>query len=398
MNYHIIIQDKFFDCYIEDFYRIGQEKNNIILVRGNKGGSEVFKTSHDVEYLGPDNYEVLKNRLSILCSSDKLFISWYDLSIGRIISKLNIPCPIYVYLLGGEFYGEPQFYHEKWLLDPMTKKIYFHNTLYKNIFCKHKVWRSYRYISDFISYCNIMTKVKRDYIDKDKSLSKIDYIILTEHSDKEVDFVKSLYPSCHAKHLPGVFDQNFELAKKQELKSPSKDMLKIIFGHSADPTGNHIDGLNYIRTKLSIEYNLEVYSFLSYGDSNCRTWVLDYIKKNNINWFHPILEFLSRSKFVDFVNSMDILMMYHNRQQAEGNIMTALVLGKPVFIKPSNPQYDMLKRMGVKPVYDVTKMHMINLFDAIKTAQYYRNDTICRIEKEYSEAVRLKHLKNLIQS
>ena len=105
---------------------------------------------------------------------------------------------------------------------------------------------------------------------------------------------------------------------------------------------------------------------------------------------------MDKNAFVKFMNGMDVVMMFHNRQQAEGNIMTALALGKPVFMKPMNPQYDMLKRMGVKSVYDVREMHKVNLREAITLAQAHRAETMAAIEAEYSDAARLAHLKVLL--
>lgn len=397
MNYHIIVQEKFFECYIEDIYRLGEEANNVIWVRGNEGdGGKAFHTTHPVEYLGPENLEVYREKLSCLKKDDKLFISWYNLTMGRIISRCDIPCPIYVYLLGGEFYNEPEWIQASWLFEPMTRKKYFDTYLYSWCFPPHKPWRWYRYLSDYMRYRAVMNKAKAEYEEKNQTLACVDYIVLTEHSGPEIEFVKLLYPACHAKHLPGVFDQNFELAEQHSMRSvPAGDEpIKILFGHSGDPTGNQLDGLHYIKNKLK-EAN-DVYTFLSYGDENCRKWTAEYGQREFGNHFHAITNFMTRPEFVDCLNEMDVLMMYHNRQQAEGNIMTSLVLGKPVFIKPENPQYGMLKRMGVKPVYDVHEMHKVDLREAIRFAQANRADTIQRIAAEYSMQTRLKHVKNLI--
>ena len=52
--------------------------------------------------------------------------------------------------------------------------------------------------------------------------------------------------------------------------------------------------------------------------------------------FYPIVDFMTRADYLDFLMDKDAVVMFHNRPQAVGNIMTALVLGKPVFIKKSN--------------------------------------------------------------
>ncbi len=396
MNYHVIIQDKFFTTYIEDIYRLHEEKNNVIWIRGNKGDSPYFSTTHEVQYIGTDP-EYIKNLLKVLNKEDKLIIAWYDLYIGRVVMASQIPCPIYVYLLGADFYGEPEWWHEKWLFDPKTKKRFYQEYYYPIFLRKHRLSRIGKYIDDYKRYKALKQKIKQDHEDKNRSLSYVDYIVLTEHSGPEIEFVKQLYPACHAQHVPGVFDQNFDIAKNLEMKPvPDRSKpIKILFGNSSDPTGNHIDAFDYIVKNLKCDY--EVYSFLSYGDKRCQQWAIEYGKKVLGDKFHPVVDFMDKVSFVKFMNEMDVIMMYHNRQQAEGNIMTSLVLGKPVFMKPANPQYGMLKRMGVEPVYDVREMHTIDLKEAIRCAQQHRTDTIKRVGDEYSMETRLKHLEKIIK-
>ena len=209
--------------------------------------------------------------------------------------------------------------------------------------------------------------------------------------------VKRLYPGCEAKHVVGTFDQNFDLAKTQPLLPVPEEgkPLKILFGNSSDPNGNHLDAFRYLKNKVKGPY--EVYTFLSYGDSEAKGWALESGRKLFGDAFHPVTEYMDKVAFVRFMQGMDVVMMFHNRQQAEGNIMTALTLGKPVFMKPMNPQYDMLKRMGVKPVYDVQEMHKADLRASIREAQSLREETMAAIDAEYSDASRLAHLKELLK-
>ena len=396
MNFHIIIQDKFFVTYIEDIYRLKEEKNNVIWIRGEKGDSPYFSTSHEVQYIGKDPV-FIKELLKILKKEDKLIIAWYDLFIGRIVMESNIPCPIYVYLLGSDFYGDPDWWHEKWFLDKKTLRRVKKEYYYPIFLRKHRPSRFYKYIDDFKRYRALRKKIKQDYVDKNKSLSYIDYIVITKHSEKEVEFVKKLYPACHAAHVPGCFDQNFDIAKNVPLNSipDGTKPIKILLGNSSDPSGNHIDAFDYIAKNIKGEY--EVYSLLSYGDKKCKEWAIKYGNKILGDKFHPVVDFMDKETFVKYVNSMDVVMMFHNRQQGEGNVMISLVLGKPVFMKPGNPQYGMLKSMGVKSVYDVREMHTIDLVKAIKDAQQNREETMKRIGDEYSMESRLKQLEKILK-
>ena len=348
MNYHIITQEKFFNTYIEDIYRLGLQDENVIWVRGTEGKNDFFQTDRPVEYIG-DHFGHFVEKLKTLQPEDRLFVSWYDPKIGWAILRSKIKNPVYVYLMGAEFYSDPYWWHAEWLFDPLTKRKVKRSRLYPRFFPKGKPWLWYR----GIHWWKFKREEKLFYQLKLETIRRIDYIVITEHSGPEVALVKRLYPGCEAKHVVGTFDQNFDLAKTQPLLPVPEEgkPLKILFGNSSDPNGNHLDAFRYLKNKVKGPY--EVYTFLSYGDSEAKGWALESGRKLFGDAFHPVTEYMDKVAFVRFMQGMDVVMMFHNRQQAEGNIMTALTLGKPVFMKPMNPQYDMLKRMGVKPVYDV---------------------------------------------
>jgi hypothetical protein len=139
-----------------------------------------------------------------------------------------------------------------------------------------------------------------------------------------------------------------------------------------------------------------VYSVLSYGDFNGKKWAVECGTKLFKEHFHPILDYMDRQSYLDLVNSMDIVVMYHNRQQAVGNIMTALVLGKPVFMKSENVVYKMLKDLGVSSVYDIRMITARPLNEYIIEAKEERKETIELIKNGFSMELRLKYLKELL--
>ena len=393
MNYHIITQEKFFNTYIEDIYRLGLQDENVIWVRGMEGKNDFFQTDRPVEYIGND-FDHYVERLKTLRPEDRLFVSWYDPKIGWAILRSGIKNPVYVYLMGAEFYSDPYWWHAEWLFDPLTKRKVKRARLYPRFFPKGKPWLWYR----GIHWWKFKREEKHFYQLKLETIRRIDYIVITEHSGPEVALVKRLYPGCAAKHVVGTFDQNFDLAKDQPLLPVPEEgkPLKILFGNSSDPNGNHLDAFRYLKHKVKGPY--EVYTFLSYGDPEAKEWALESGRKLFGDAFHPVTEYMDKSAFVRFMQEMDVVMMFHNRQQAEGNIMTALTLGKPVFMKPMNPQYDMLKRMGVQPVHDVREMHKVDLRASIREAQALREETMAAIDAEYSDASRLAHLKELLKA
>lgn len=390
MNYHIIIQDKFFNDYIEDIYRIHEEHNNVILVRGEKGGSSFFRTERPVEYIGKNPREI-SERLRRINPDDHIIVAWYDLFIGEIICKLNIPNKLFVYPLGADFYGEPEWWHDKWVYDPMTYRKYMRNEMYPRFFSK-RPWRWYRGYRWYV----FKREMKKQYLQKLETIKRIDFLIIPEHSLKSYEFVKSIYPSLRAERVCGTFNQNVNKAINYGLKPVPKEEepMKILLGNSSDPTGNHLDAIRFLANRL--DQNSEIFCLLSYGDPKSRDWTIEYGRKVFGKRFHPILDYMQRDEFVSFVQSMDIVIMYHNRSQAAGNVMTAITLGKPVFMKPNSTLFSNIHDIGVSSVYSVRQIGRCDLRETIKDAQSNRQHNVSLIESEYSDETRLKHLKALL--
>ena len=78
--------------------------------------------------------------------------------------------------------------------------------------------------------------------------------------------------------------------------------------------------------------------------------------------------------------------MYHNRQQAFGNICTCLSLGKPVFIKNNNSVKGYVDAMGIK-IYNAEFFSKVNLLNVINEANssiskmYYIHQKLIKVIK-----------------
>ena len=89
--------------------------------------------------------------------------------------------------------------------------------------------------------------------------------------------------------------------------------------------------------------------------------------------------------------------MFHNRSQAWGNIVIALTLGKPVFIKRKNPLWDFIHELGVV-CYDAEKIGEYNLLQILKLENSKRQENLSKLRLHLSKEKRLKDLKNLLRN
>ena len=298
MNYHIIKQDKFFNRYIEDVYELGLESNNTFWVRGEEGEKPYLTSTREKVYLGNERAYIV-DVLKTIQKEDKLFVSPYDTYIADIIIEANVPCKVYVNMMGYEFYAEPWECHANWLYDRIThhefEKIGALRTLRYNI-PKRNLFKH------IIRYLKLPFRRHNLILAKNKTIARIDYISCEK---EELSLLKKYYPSLRAELFPTVFCQNFDEASLLPSKCFDDGVYRILVGNSGDPTNNHADAYKYLSNlKLSDDHSMEVYSFLSYGDERGKNWAMqygwEYLGKN----FHPITDFMPISDFLSFMSNI----------------------------------------------------------------------------------------------
>lgn len=395
MNYHIITQDKFFDQYIEDIYSLHAENNNVFWVRGNKGDNNYLKTTRHIEYLGTNKSYVV-GKLQELNIDDKLFISCFDTWIGELVLFSGIQCQVYAYVMGGEFYSEPHSWHAAWLYDKMTyRQMQLHGIFPYIKWTRRNPLHWGRMFDDITRLREFRQNAKEEYRHKETLLQRLNYIVLPKQSKAEYEFIKKLYPSIQAEIAFGTFDQNYDAAILLPPKTKKNNYYNVLLGNSSDPSNNHIEGLKWI--KKNIKGNCEVYCVLSYGDEIGKRLAIQEGGLLFGEHFHPITSFMARKEYLLFLIDMDIVIMNHNRQQAVGNIITSIVLGKPVILKSRNVVYQILKSEHLSSVFTFEDCESVGVDSIMQIACADLAQNRIKISNMFSEAVRLDLLKHLIK-
>jgi len=132
-------------------------------------------------------------------------------------------------------------------------------------------------------------------------------------------YYSCLYPS----NLYNNYSLNYELIGRK------KTYIQI--GNSADPSNNHFEVLNKLYKYKYLD--IEIICPLSYGDKNYARQVVEFGNEKFGHKFIPINNFLPFDKYLDLLAKVDVAIFNHNRQQALGNIITLLGLGKKVYIR-----------------------------------------------------------------
>lgn len=156
------------------------------------------------------------------------------------------------------------------------------------------------------------------------------------------------------------------------------DYQKLWLGNSATDTNNHFDAIDF----LSKHYSGEVFIPLSYGDLDYGKRVQAYAKARLGNRFTAVTDFMSLNEYHMKMNSCGIVWMNHIRQQAGGNILAALYMGKAVIMNEENNLYKTLKEWGVKLMHQES-LKAINTFDQ-KELSFNRDIIIENLSAERS--------------
>ena len=168
------------------------------------------------------------------------------------------------------------------------------------------------------------------------SYIKGDYDKVIEVYNTDAEYIKAWYPS----------PIDVDMIAKLPIKEKKDNTIRVVVGNSADPSNEHIKAFKLLE-KFQAE-DIEVHVVLSYGGS--KTYIDSVIEEGKrifSNKFKPILEYISFENYLDFINSSDICMLNHKRQQGLGNQLVFFILKKKVFISNATTPFQYYKNNGI---------------------------------------------------
>jgi len=177
--------------------------------------------------------------------------------------------------------------------------------------------------------------------------------------------------------------------KELDIKSKTANTINIQIGNSADPQNRHLEVLE----KLSKykDHNLKIIVPLSYGNKNYAEEVIQKGREIFGNKFEPLTDFIPFEKYLDLLGQIDIAIFNHRRQQAMGNIVTLLGLGKKVYIRNDITTWELFKKLGIE-IYNIEALN-IDLIDKNMAIENKR-----KIKSYFSKENAKKQLENFFAS
>ena len=181
---------------------------------------------------------------------------------------------------------------------------------------------------------------------------------LVTYIEGDIDLVRKWYKAKGKYHECLMYSSN--LYKDYQMPNKKTNTVNIQIGNSANPSNNHIEVLEKLSAYKDMDIN--IFAPLSYGNQEHAQKVIDKGKEIFGNKFKPLVNFMTFDTYLKFLNDIDIAIFNHKRQQAMGNTITLLGLGKRVYIRSDTTQWHFFNNINIK-VYDTEDLEKINLMN-----------------------------------
>lgn len=199
---------------------------------------------------------------------------------------------------------------------------------------------------------------------------------LVTYIEGDVELARQWYGAKGQYHECLMYTSN--LYKEYDAPEKTSKVINIQVGNSADPSNNHIE----VFEKLLPYKNDDIciYVPLAYGNPMHAQRVI----KQGVEWFSDKFvaqtDFMPFPKYLEFLGTIDIAIFNHKRQQAMGNTISLLGIGKKVYMRNETSQWNFFYDLGVVVIDVNTDGLDLNLL----SAEVCKNN-VGNIKKYFSE-------------
>ncbi|RLD64575.1 MAG: hypothetical protein DRI84_08530, partial [Bacteroidetes bacterium] len=187
-----------------------------------------------------------------------------------------------------------------------------------------------------------------------KAISIVDYCAIAIDSEFE------LYKSKLNPNLKRFWFTYYPIDLICPPGNSNSDGQNILIGNSAFPSNNHIEAFKLLST-IDLQ-DREIICPLSYGDKAILKETLAVGESLFGDQFKPLIDFMPIDEYHKLTGSCNVVIMNQYRQQAFGNVLSALWYGSKVYLRPTNTIYSYLKGKGV------------NIFNIDEDTSQFTND------------------------
>lgn len=237
-----------------------------------------------------------------------------------------------------------------WLVTLLSRaeKIFLHNlsvNIYELLMLYTLRWLTHKVIwvvwgGDLYCYRDPKTSMMDKFVEWVRKGVIRQIPMIATLTDGDYELAKRWY-GVRAKHVRVNYCDEKEIRIFQELSHKSKGHsgeTYILVGNSATKTNRHLEAFERI-AKYKHE-SIRVYVPLSYGDMEYAVEVAKKGKEIFGDKFYPIMDFMTQEDYFGLLNEMDVGIFNNDRQQAIGNIIALLFLGKKLYLRDDTSMWD----------------------------------------------------------
>ena len=182
-------------------------------------------------------------------------------------------------------------------------------------------------------------------------IRRLGHIVTYIPGDHEL--ARKWYSTNAAFHECLCYESNTVTTRKLSVRKSQR--LTIQVGNSAYPRNNHCDAIDRIAPFATAD--IQVFAPLSYGPKDEAQRVAAYGKARLGDKFTAVVDFLPLEKYLEQLDSVDIGIFNQNHQQAMGNMITLLGMGKTLYLRRKTSCWDMFERLGIK-IFDMEHFNL----------------------------------------
>jgi len=330
---HLVPDDKFIP-FVQRAYELAFPRQNQFRVFGvDKGAPLRFVLSGDNVQVASRGYWFSSAMKEDLRWCDCLIVHYMTQGAGRVVASAPPHVTVVWVAWGGDLYHLLSSYRNDLYL-PETRRFVasLPTKRQKTLFSPVKLLKALG-----------RTLIFGDW--EKRALSRVDFasMLYLEHQ-----MLAASVQEFQAKH----FHFNWYYSAEEVFMKGSSPVCgtDILVGNSAAPSGNHAEIFRLLGSMNIGDRNVVVP--LSYGDEDYADWVCNLGVRAFGNRFRPVRNFMPLDEYNDLISSCGTVFMNHVRQQAFGNICTALYKGARVYLRAKNPIFQFLQEKGVS-IYEV---------------------------------------------
>lgn len=158
------------------------------------------------------------------------------------------------------------------------------------------------------------------------------------------ELARKWYSTNAAFHECLCYESNTATTRKPATRKSQNITIQV--GNSAYPRNNHCEAIDLIASFVASDIN--IIAPLSYGPKDEAQRVAAYGKARLGDKFTAVVDFVPLEKYLEQLDAVDIGVFNQNHQQAMGNMITLLGMGKTLYLRRNTSPWELFTRLGIK--------------------------------------------------